>query len=271
MPSLPAADHLVRVGAGLVGEEQRPARAEVVVRRVQGRLVERREGVGDRSARCHPHVAVAPVRAAVERPVAGDEVEAAGRVGCEPVTAHPYACVVRVRRQAHSERLLQGRRVVAEDPAVVRLEVAVAREAEVDDAVEQQERGVLVLAQRHERQWPPDDPCPCRERSPGSRRARRTSRRRWRGRARAADRVASSCRRRPPWSRRRRRACSCSWSITGVPVMPISGAMSQHSPVSPAGTVVMPFAGSMKLSFQSGVDERPSASNAYTLSCSVAT
>src|SRR5438094_8058613 len=59
--------------------------------------------------------------------------------------------------------------------------------------------------------------------------------------------------------------------MTGVPVMPISGAISQHSPVSPLGTVVTPAAGLMKLTFHSGALLRPSASNAYTLSCSVAT
>ena len=37
-------------------------------------------------------------------------------------------------------------------------------------------------------------------------------------------------------------ACWSHGSITGVPVMPISGAMSQHSPVSDAGTVVTPGA-----------------------------
>ena len=60
-------------------------------------------------------------------------------------------------------------------------------------------------------------------------------------------------------------------SITGVPVIPISGAMSQHSPVSPAATVVTPAAGLMKLTCHSGVLLRPSASKAYTVSCAVAT
>ena len=59
--------------------------------------------------------------------------------------------------------------------------------------------------------------------------------------------------------------------MTGVPVMPISGVMSQHSPVSLFGTVVTPAAGLMKLTFQIGDVLPPSASNAYTLSCSVAT
>ena len=50
-------------------------------------------------------------------------------------------------------------------------------------------------------------------------------------------------------------------SITGVLVIPISGWMSQHSPVSFAGTVVT-LGGLMKLSFHSGVVDRPSASYA---------
>ena len=45
-------------------------------------------------------------------------------------------------------------------------------------------------------------------------------------------------------------------------VIPISFGMSQHSPVSAAGTVVTPFAASMKLRFQIGVDDCPSASKA---------
>ena len=60
-------------------------------------------------------------------------------------------------------------------------------------------------------------------------------------------------------------------SITGVEVIPISMGMSRVSPVSAAGTVVTPFAGSMKLTFHNGVELRPFASNAYRLSCSVAT
>src|SRR5204862_7224917 len=59
--------------------------------------------------------------------------------------------------------------------------------------------------------------------------------------------------------------------MTGEPVIPISGWMSQHSPVSPLGTVVTPAAGLMKLTFQIGELLRPSASKAYTLSCSVDT
>ena len=50
--------------------------------------------------------------------------------------------------------------------------------------------------------------------------------------------------------------------MTGVPVIPISGAMSQHSCVSPLGTVVIPADGLMKLTCQSGLDALASASNA---------
>jgi hypothetical protein len=60
-------------------------------------------------------------------------------------------------------------------------------------------------------------------------------------------------------------------SITGVPVTPISGEMSQHSPVSADGTVVIPCPGLMNDTCQSGEVCIPSASNANTLSCSVAT
>ena len=54
-------------------------------------------------------------------------------------------------------------------------------------------------------------------------------------------------------------------------VIPISGEMSPHSPVSHAGTVVTPAAGLMNETFQSGALLAVSASIAYTLSCSVAT
>ena len=50
-----------------------------------------------------------------------------------------------------------------------------------------------------------------------------------------------------PWSWPPHTTCCVAGSITGVPVIPISGAMSQHSPVSPDGTVVTPAAGLMKL------------------------
>src|SRR5439155_25495443 len=55
-------------------------------------------------------------------------------------------------------------------------------------------------------------------------------------------------------------------SMTGEPVIPISGAISQHPPVSLGGTVVMPGAGLIKLTFLKGVLCSPSASKAYTLS-----
>ena len=50
-PVLAGADHQVRVRAGLVGKQQRIARAEVVVALVQRVLVERREVVGDDAGR----------------------------------------------------------------------------------------------------------------------------------------------------------------------------------------------------------------------------
>src|ERR1700757_2558729 len=62
-------------------------------------------------------------------------------------------------------------------------------------------------------------------------------------------------------------------SITGVPVIPDSVGMSegQQSPVSLGVIVVMPADGLIKLTFHSGAGPEPSASKAYTLSCSVAT
>ena len=51
-------------------------------------------------------------------------------------------------------------------------------------------------------------------------------------------------------------------SMTGVPVIPISFVMSLFSPVSAGGIGVMPAAGLMNESFQSGVLVRPSASRA---------
>ena len=51
-------------------------------------------------------------------------------------------------------------------------------------------------------------------------------------------------------------------SITGVPVMPISGVMSQHSPVSPLGTVVMPAARVDEADSPERASLRASASNA---------
>ncbi|PYT16312.1 MAG: hypothetical protein DMG59_10845 [Acidobacteria bacterium] len=62
-------------------------------------------------------------------------------------------------------------------------------------------------------------------------------------------------------------------SITGVPVMPISGTI-WPQPRSEAGTVVTPRLLSRKLTCHSGAAFGPallSASKAYTLSCSVAT
>jgi hypothetical protein len=52
------------------------------------------------------------------------------------------------------------------------------------------------------------------------------------------------------------------WSITGVPVIPISFGMFPVSPVSAGGIGLNPAAGLMNESFHSGVLDFPSASNA---------
>src|SRR2546427_11709003 len=51
-------------------------------------------------------------------------------------------------------------------------------------------------------------------------------------------------------------------SMTGEPVIPISGEMSRGSPVSAGGTGVTPLAGPVELAFHNGDTCDPSASNA---------
>ena len=62
-------------------------------------------------------------------------------------------------------------------------------------------------------------------------------------------------------------------SITGVLVIPNSGVMVEQSfaATSAHGIAVIPLAGLIKLACHTGVDETVSASQAYTLLCSVAT
>ena len=64
-------------------------------------------------------------------------------------------------------------------------------------------------------------------------------------------------------------------SITGVLVMPNSGVIVAQFPcpeaASAQGIAVTPPAGLLKLTLHTGVDEAVSASQAYTLLCSVAT
>ncbi len=147
---LAGADHFVWVGAALVGEQQHPAGAEVEVPVVEGALDAGGEVVLHGPAWREPDERVAVVGSAavgVHQPVAADEVEAAGGVGGDPVAVHPDAAVVAVGGGAVDQHPLQRRGVVAEHPAVERFLIAVAGEADIDDAVCEQSACALVLAQ----------------------------------------------------------------------------------------------------------------------------
>ena len=139
---------------------------------------------------------------------------------------------------AQRHHLLQRGGVVAQHPAVVGLDVAVAAEGEVDHAVAQQQRRPLILSQRVEGELPALRALP----GPGHAGLDQHRSAELLGPGgdiegvQALD-VAGDA---PETSLVLATTYSVplAGSITGVLVMPISGVMSQHSPVSLDGTVV---------------------------------
>ena len=168
---LPGADQQVRMCTGLIRQQHQPAGAEVDVARVERALVVRREVVEHVPGGVDLDVAVAEIRPPVSAlnvpsPVTKYMLPAAS--AATPDAAHPDAGPLAVRRGAVSQRLLQRRGVVAQHPAVVRLHVAMAGERDVDDAVVQQQRRALILAQRQRTaDCPPGSPRRFRARWPG--------------------------------------------------------------------------------------------------------
>ena len=117
-------------------------------------LIERREGIDDDEVvageRQLEH-AVGEVRGAVEGAVTGRDVDVARFVDRRPLPRHPDAAVERGRRRREGGALGERRRVVGEQPAVIRLDPLVRGERDVEHAVEEQERGALQRLPRHER------------------------------------------------------------------------------------------------------------------------
>ena len=146
---LAAADDQVRVG-----DEQRILDPEILVRGVQERPVVRREPVEQRAGRTDLDEAVAevpPAGVAVERSVSRQRVEVAGRIRRQPAAGLPDAAEPSVRRRVVDHDLLKARRVVSQDPAVVRALVAVRGPGDVDGAVIDQQAGSLIVRPRVER------------------------------------------------------------------------------------------------------------------------
>ena len=81
-----------------------------------------------------------PPTSPLNEPFPVSAVEVAGGIGGQPSAGLPDAAEAAVGRGVVHHDLLQARRIVAEDPAVVGTLVAVRRPRDVDGAVIEQER-----------------------------------------------------------------------------------------------------------------------------------
>ena len=140
---LAAADDQIRVR-----DEQGVLDSEILVRGVQERPVVRREPVEQRAVRTDLDEAVpeiSPPDVAVEGTVAGQGVEIARTIRRQSSARLPDAAEPAIRRRVVHHHLLEARRVVPENPAVIRTLIAVRGPCDVDGAVIDQQARSLVL------------------------------------------------------------------------------------------------------------------------------
>ncbi len=151
----------IRVSAGLWREENGTARTEVLIGAAQIRLVGWREGIlngEDAVGEVEADVVVTVVhpvgkwRCRIVGAVSGGDKHAAvgmihrvRNIGGQTRAAHPHAGAFSVWRGAKDAGLLESRGVVGQDPTMPRAVVAVRTKADVDDAVEEQERRPIVF------------------------------------------------------------------------------------------------------------------------------
>ena len=131
-----------------VRNEERILDTQVFVRCVQEGPVERREPVEERSSRTDLDEAVPEIpstHVAVERSVAGKRVQISVRIRRQSSARLPDAAQTAVRRRVVDHDLLQRRRVVAEDPPVIRALIAVRGPCDVDGAVIDEQCRALIL------------------------------------------------------------------------------------------------------------------------------
>ena len=96
-----------------------------------------------------PEVSSADV--AVERSVARQRIQVAGRIGRQSSARLPDSAEAAVRRGVVDHDLLQARGVVAQDPAVIRTLIAVRGPRDVDGAVIEEQARALIVRSRVER------------------------------------------------------------------------------------------------------------------------
>src|SRR4029077_14530129 len=131
-------------------------RAEVKVLDAEEVLVGRGEKAADcqrSAARCEAQEAVAVIdsrQSCFESSVTGDRDQIAVGVDAETASGLPDAAVGAVGRGVVDDTAGQRGLVVAENTPMVRAEVAVRREAQIDDAAGERQRRAIVLLERIE-------------------------------------------------------------------------------------------------------------------------
>jgi hypothetical protein len=133
----------VRVKSGLIGEEHRSPRSQIFINGIKGSLVERSKPIEHLEAcwiQLHETVAIVrPRGGSVKGPIAGGQINVAVCVDARSAATLPDAALRSVGSDIVNRSLLNGRRVVRKQLAVVGPYVGVRREADVDDAVQKQE------------------------------------------------------------------------------------------------------------------------------------
>ena len=148
-PSLPPPT--IRLVFGMSSAFWMPRSSSVAFRNDQLNGVNQSRSVPGRADLDEAVAEVPSARVSVERPVAGQRVEVADRIGRQSSAGLPDSGEAAVGRGVVDHDLLQARRVVAEDPAVIRTLIAVRRPRDVDGAVIEEQAGALIVRPRVER------------------------------------------------------------------------------------------------------------------------
>src|SRR5664280_2825100 len=150
---LAAGDRQVRIGPGLVRQQNDACRSQIQIIPRHSCLIERSEVIQQRYTGrpwFQLHDAVAQVRTGfltkgVEGAIGNREIEIAVGIRGNSAAAHPNASLVAVGSGNPTSGLLQRRRVVRNDPAVISAKIAVGCKRNIQPAFVEQQCGPLQV------------------------------------------------------------------------------------------------------------------------------
>ena len=137
---------------GLIGQQKCPAGTQVHIIRIQCRLVLRSKVVEQRenligSSKFQQSVArfTCGNVYGIEIAVAAGDVDIPGRIRSHTCSGHPQSAEASVGSRDVNALLRERRRVVSKEPTMIRAEVAMRTESDVNCAVHQQKAGSILL------------------------------------------------------------------------------------------------------------------------------